>query len=132
MGLTINDLRDLYNKGHYTYKDTEHVGAIHKLPEDYVFDDELSVRQNREMVIEHNKKVDEIQVHRLRKQGELDAQLTEDVVAYIKENYELTDKQARIVEAWTYREHHAFICDYFSYIDTFADFAENLVNCADS
>ena len=50
---------------------------------------------------------------------------------YIKEYYELTDKQARIVQAWVYREHHSFMCDYFSYIDTFAEFADDLINYAD-
>ena len=131
MGLIISDIRELYEKGHYTYKDTENAGAIHKLPEDYVFDEELSVKRNREMVIEHNHKVDEIRTRRRQKQGELDKELKEDVITYIKENYDLTDQQARTVESWVYREHHAFMCDYFSYIDTFADFADDLINYAE-
>ena len=126
MGLHINDIRQLYNNGEYTVK--YDIGSNCKLPDTHIFDEELSVKRNREMVVEHNQKIDELKATQRQKQFELDKALTEDVVSYIKENYELTDKQARIVEQWVYREHHSFMCDYFSYIDTFADFAERLLN----
>ena len=125
MGLHINDIRQLYNNGEYTVK--YDIGSERKLPDTHIFDEELSVKRNREMVLEHNQKIDELKAAQRQKQLELDKALTEDVVSYIKENYELTDKQAHIVEQWVYREHHSFMCDYFSYIDTFADFAERLL-----
>lgn len=128
MSLTINDIREFYEKGHYTYKDTENPGVLRRLSADYIFDEDLSVKRNREMVIEHNQKVDEARIRRQQKQGELDCQLKEDVITYIKENYNLTDKQARIVEQRVYCDHHSFMCDYFSYIDTFADFADTIAN----
>jgi hypothetical protein len=43
------------------------------------------------------------------------------------DNYGLTEKQAYQVESFTYLEKHAFMCDYFGYIDTYADFAFMLV-----
>jgi hypothetical protein len=42
--------------------------------------------------------------------------------------YDLTEKQARILENFVYQEHHSYMGDYFSYIDTFADLADDLVN----
>lgn len=128
MGLTINDIRELYDKGHYTYRE-ELVSPGHKLSDNYIFDEELSVRRNREMVLEHNKSVDEYIALKHKKQAELDKELAEDIVSYITEYYSLTDRQARVVERFVYQEHHSFMCDYFSYIDTFAEFAETIINC---
>ena len=131
MGLHISDIREFYEKGHYTYKDNNAEVNLKRLPEDYIFDEDLSVRRNRELVAGHNKKIDYYRKNKYEKQTELDKKLTNDVVEYIKEYYELTDKQARIVESWVYREKHAFMCDYFSSIDTFAEFADDLINYAD-
>jgi collagenase-like PrtC family protease len=97
-------------------------------PENYVFDENLTVKQNREMVIKHNDEVEHLKRVKQSRQADLDRQLTEDVVAYIKENYDLTEAQARIVEMFVYREKHSFMCDYFSYIDTFAEFADDIAN----
>jgi hypothetical protein len=88
-----------------------------------VFDEELSVKRNRELAQEHNDSVDQMYRERNKKQGELDNQLTDDIVEYIMAYYDLTEKQARMVQNFVYQEHHAFMGDYFSYIDTYADFA---------
>ena len=49
------------------------------------------------------------------------------MVAYIIENYELTGAQARLVELWVYNEKHHCMNDYFVNIDTFAEFAEDIL-----
>ena len=125
--LHIDEIRELYNKGHYTYKDKINQDKK-RLPEDYVFDENLSVKRNREMVQEHNDEVERFKRIKQVKQADLNRQLTEDVVAYIKENYNLTEVQARLVEMFTDQEKHSFMCDYFSYIDTFAEFADDIAN----
>lgn len=127
MSLHISDIKVFYDRGEYTYRE-DLKNKIEKLPDNYIFDEELSVRVNREMLIEHNNKVDEYKTFKREKQAELDKQLTEDVVEYIKEYYNLSDKQARMVEQWVYREYHSFMYDYFQYVDTFAEFADDLVN----
>lgn len=127
MSLQINEILELYDKGHYTYKDPA-ASKKKKLPDNYVFDENLTVKQNREMVIQHNDEVEHLKRVKQARQADLDRQLTEDVVAYIKENYDLTEAQARLVEMWVYREKHSFMCDYFSYIDTFAEFADDIAN----
>jgi hypothetical protein len=124
MALHINDIRAKYNAGEYTCK----VNIPAKVKPDHIFDEELSVRRNRELAMEHNDNVDQMRRDKSRIQSELDQQLTDDVVEYIKEYYELDDRQARIVEGWVYREKHAFMCDYFSSVDSFAEFADILVN----
>ena len=119
MAMDISEIRAKYNEGGYTYT----MDIPKKVKPDHVFDEELSVKRNRELVIEHNDRVDLMWKQKSEKQEELYQKLTNDVVEYIMENYDLTEKQARIVENFTYQEKHAFMCDYFSYIDTFADFA---------
>ena len=122
----ISAIRDLYSQGYYT--DKIESGYDHKVPENHVFDEELSVRRNREMAIEHNAKVEEERAAHYKRQSELNKKLTEDVVAYIVDNYDLSLAQAKIVEHWVYVEKHAYMLDYFSNIDVFAAFADEVVN----
>lgn len=128
--LHINEIRAAYENGQYTYKDLT-IQDKRCLPADYVFDENLSVKRNREMVIEHNDQVEHFKRVKQAKQTEFDRKLTEDVVAYIVDAYDLTEAQARIVEMFVYREKHSFMCDYFSYIDTFAEFADDLINLSE-
>lgn len=123
MALDIDEIRNKYNAGEYTYK----VEIPKKVKPDHIFDEELSVRRNRELVIEHNDKVDQMQRDKNRKQAELSEKLTTDVVEYIKAYYDLDERQARILENFVYEHYHSFMSDYFGYIDTFADLAFQLL-----
>ena len=123
----ISEIRQKYDNGDYTYK----ADIPKKVWDGHIFDEELSVRRNREMAIEHNKKVDELQAEAQKKQNLLHWQLTDDVIKYITDNYYLSEPQARAVERFVYQEHHSFMCDYFSYIDTYASFASDLINLED-
>lgn len=123
MALDIDEIRVNYDKGAYTYK----VDIPAKVKPDHVFDEELSVKRNRELAQEHNDQVDQMWRDKNRIQGELNQRLTDDVVAYIMENYGLTEHQAKLVENFVYQQHHSSMCDYFGYIDTYADFAFMLV-----
>jgi hypothetical protein len=120
----IDEIRNNYNRGEYTYR----VDIPNKVRPDHIFDEELSVRRNRELAQEHNDNVDQLQRDKNRKQRELSEQLTKDVIEYIMAYYSLTEKQARILENFVYDEHHSYMGDYFNYIDTFASFADDLVN----
>jgi hypothetical protein len=125
MALDIDEIRVNYNKGVYTYK----VDIPKKVKPDHVFDEELSVKRNRELAQEHNDNVDRLWRNKNRIQGELNERLTYDVVVYMMENYSLTEQQAKIVENFVYQHYHSCMGDYFSYIDTFAELAESLLNC---
>jgi hypothetical protein len=123
MALDIDEIRVNYNKGVYTYK----VDIPKKVKPDHVFDEELSVKRNRELAQEHNDNVDRLWRNKNRIQGELNERLTYDVVVYMMENYDLTEQQAKIVENFVYQHYHSSMSDYFGYIDTYADFAFMLV-----
>lgn len=123
--MDLNKIREMWDSGGYTYK----VNIPKKVCDDYIFDEELSVRRNRELVKEHNDNVARLRKDANRIQGELDKRFTYDIVKYIMDNYCLNEAQARKVESFVYQEHHSYMGDYFIYIDTFAEFAESLLNC---
>lgn len=123
--MDITEIREKWNNGDYTYK----ADIPKKVWDNHVFDADLSINRNREMAREHNQKVDELRAEAQKQQNILYEQLTCDVVKYIQENYNLNKLQAREVERFVYEEHHSYMCDYFSYIDTFASFAHDIVNC---
>jgi hypothetical protein len=122
--MDIAEIRAKYFNGEYTC----YMKIPTKVAADHVFDEELSIKRNRELVDEHNEKVELMKKEHRTKQLELDKQLTKDVVDYIVDHYELSREQARIVERFTYVEKHSCMSDYFSGIDTFADFADDLIN----
>lgn len=123
--MDIQEIREKYNNGDYTYK----VDIPKKVWDDHIFDEDLSVRRNRELVKEHNDNVNRMQQDKRKKQAEFDKQFTNDIVEYIIENYNLTEKQARKVESYVYQEHHSYMGDYFCYIDDFASFAYDIITC---
>ena len=123
----IDEIRKKYNNGEYTYK----ADIPKKVWDDHIFDEELSVKRNRELAKEHNDRVTELQAEARKKQNMLDWQLTADVINYITENYSLNEAQAIKVERFVYQEHHDCMCDYFSSIDTYASFASDLINMED-
>lgn len=124
--MDIGTIRLWYDNGHYNCN----LIIPTKVKENHVFDEELSVRRNREMAVEHNQKVIAMHKEKLAKQNELDRKLTNDVVQYIVESYDISESQARIVERYVYTEKHSFMGDYFSAIDNVAEMVENVLNDA--
>ena len=111
--MDIADIRKKFNNGGYSFQ----MEIPAKVPDTHVFDEDLSVKKNREMVIEHNRKVEELRKEKNVRQGELARQLTSDVIDYISYAYDITETQARMIEAFVYKEKHSSMADYFAYID---------------
>lgn len=121
--MDISEIREKYNNGDYMYK----MEIPLKIHDGYIFDENLSVKRNREMVAEHNRKVSDMQKEKMMKQNELFCKLTEDVVEYIVDTYNINKRQAYFIESFVYTEKHAFMSDYFSYIDEVAEMVENIL-----
>lgn len=121
--LTIEEIRAKYDNGDYTYR----VSIPAKVSPTHVFDENLTIKRNAEMIKEHNAEVDRLTREARQKQNELYAQMKADVIAYLTDTWGFTQKQAEEVESFTYTEKHAFMCDYFSFIDTFAEFASSIL-----
>lgn len=122
--MDIAKIREKYNNGDYTHKHA----ILVELPVEHVFDENLSVKTNREMLEEYNCKIREQRAENRAKQAALDKQLHDDVINYLVNAYCFNKAQATLIERWVYTEHHSFMCDYFNNIDTMADFADDLIN----
>lgn len=122
--MIVQDMREKYNAGGYNPPER----VVEKLlPENHVFDEEQSVKWNREQVKDYNAGVIQrkedyhAEAARLQRQIHLDAQQV------LVEEYNLTPAQASHVENFVYREHHSYMGDYFNNLSEYGEFAEELL-----
>lgn len=121
---SIEEIKKGFYEGEYAVK----IQVPQKLGKDYVFDENISVKKNKEMIERYNRMVDEKIKERQDQCVALSRKLTNDVVAYIVGTYNMNEAQARIVEGHAYAEKHSYMGDYFSYIDDLASFVETVLN----
>lgn len=121
--MDIIEIRERYNDGCYRYD----INIPKKVIDGYVFDENLSVKRNREMVKEYNQKIDDMRNEKMDRQAELSNRLKEDVVDYIVDTYDINRAQAYFVEDFCYVEKHSYMGDYFSHIDEVAEMVENVL-----
>lgn len=124
--MDINEIKKLYESGYYNSK----ILIPPEVKEGYVFDEELSVRRNKELVVEHNKMVDDLTTKRNQDQNKLNNLLRSQVMTYMTDTYEITDRQASLVNVYVMSHYHSNMYDYFHYIDEVAELAELLVRDA--
>ena len=122
--MDISEIEQAYKNGEYSCD----IKIPEKVSLNHVFDEELSVRKNREMAIEHNKKADDIRIEYHTKVCELNRKLQNDVINYISNVYNMTKEQAHFIEGYVYAEKHSFMSDYFSSIDDAASLVEHVLN----
>ena len=124
--MDINKIRNDYNKGYYSYVESIPL----RVSEDHVFDENLSVKENRRMVEEYNENIRRQRLKMRDKQNELYRKLTNDINDYLMETYSFNEKQAQIVNAYTYTKYHAFMEEFFNNIDSVAEMVESVINAA--
>lgn len=118
----ISDIKEDWRDGKYSF----FIDIPTKVKADHVFDENLSVKKNREMAMEHNKMVDDMQAECLSKRAALEKQLRDDVVDYIVEYYSISQAQAEIIEQYVYG--NCGICkEYFNCIDEIASLTEDIL-----
>ena len=118
----ISDIKEDWIDGKYSL----FIDITATVKEDHEFDEELSIKKNREMAMEHNKMVDDMQAECLIKRAALERQLRDDVVDYIVEYYSISQAQAKIIEQYVYG--HCGMCkEYFNCIDEIASLTEDIL-----
>lgn len=120
---SIEEIRERFNNGLYSYR----VEIQNKVSESHVFDEDLSVKQNREMAIAHNNEIEKQKCEYNRRNRELFDCMRNDVIRYIMDTYSFSEKVAEIIESHVYTEKHSFMCDYFGSIDTYCDFVDSIL-----
>lgn len=122
--MDIREIAEKYRNGDYNNP----IKYGNKVAENYIFDADLTVRRNREMVAEHNARVDAERKEAYAKQAELNKKLAHDVTCYITENYDVNYQVASKIERFCYERWHSSVYDYLSQIDTIADFVEDILS----
>lgn len=78
-------LENRVRKDFYVYKDTE--PTMFKVSENHIFDEDLSVKKNREMAIAHNEKVKEQARYRMKNKDNLRKQFYTDCISCLIGTY---------------------------------------------
>jgi hypothetical protein len=120
--MDIEKIKEKIINGDYNY--TLKIPNIISLT--HIFDEDLSVRQNREMAEEHNQKVKQMREKLFQERAKRYQQLRQDVVNYIVEDYKVTLNQANIIEDFAYAQKGDEVMSYLCYIDDVATLAESL------
>lgn len=121
--MDIDVIRMHWDNGEYLSK----IAVPQRVAEGHIFDENLSVKRNREMVEEHNANVRAIQKKKMSENAALARKLTDDVVAYLMGTYHFTEAQARKIEAYVDSNYHSYMSDYFYHIDEYADFISDII-----
>lgn len=123
--MDIAEIQEKYTRGDYSF--SYDFDDLKILPPDHVFDENLSIRKNREMVEIHNVEVRQKKLDIQQKRNELMHKMRDDVVDYIMTTYRFPKKLAEFVESEVYEKEHSFMYDYFGAIDETATLIEHAI-----
>lgn len=125
---SIQSVIQNYNNGVYTCNEPR--PKYQKLQPTYVFDENLSVAKNRELVEKHNAEQKALQEAHRDKVNYLSSLLIKDAETALIHEYGLTQEQAAIINGYAYQEYHSSIFDYLNHLYELGDLASKLVNTA--
>lgn len=99
-----------------------------KYAEDYVVDENLTVKENRERVHKLNEAYRN-EAEQVRKENIDKLTLfAEDMVEYIVNEYHFTEAQARAIEQEVYSEYNDCMYDYFGGVDKVCSFVREILD----
>lgn len=127
--MTIDDIIHDYNNGVYT---PEKVVIPNKYPADYVFDENMSVKWNRECVLSENSKIDDMRKKAADEENRLCKLLRRQVIDYIALSLAEYDKNdltkgyieiATKFEARLFEDYHYNMYTYLEKVDSCLEYA---------
>lgn len=125
--MTIYALRNMYNAGYYNAPTPD--SKMKRLQDDHVFDENQSVRWNRDKVAKWNDKVDKylnsIKMEASKKQDDLHA----DAAKSLMEEFGFNQKQAEIIENHVYSDKHSCMNDYFYELKCIGELIHDVIGC---
>lgn len=126
--MSISEIERKYNDGEYTIS----VPDIKRLPDWHVFDENKSVKWNREAVAEYNKLANKQREEAIKLRAKKNSQFHMDICDYICHEYNLSMRQAELIENYVYEEKHSCMSDYFIAIDEIAELSKRIVSSKES
>ena len=126
--ITIDAIKRMYeNDGYEAIRP-----SMKKVPENHVFDEDKSVKWNREAVINWNNEVKQEMQNYRKRQNECHEELMEDIAQYLCNNYcKINHAQGLFLARWCYEEYHSCMSDFFINIYHIADFYECMFDLVD-
>ncbi|KXY51220.1 hypothetical protein AT268_32515 [Bacillus cereus] len=99
-----------------------------KFSEKHVFDEEKSVKWNREEVERQNEQVKQRKMKWNSEKSRLNAKLQNDCVQILKEDYGLNEAQAEKLYGYVYNDKHSCMHDFFIYLEEFAGVTKEILS----
>lgn len=123
---TFEGIRTRLNTKYYFPSITKRSQRPQRYPSDYVFDEDKSVKWNREEVAKANKRIDEENLQITALLNSRSQQFTLDCIAFLKSEYNLPQSIAEKVFSFVYEKYHSCISDLVSYLPEYGKFAMDI------
>lgn len=123
--MDITEIRQKYDQGGY---EPEPITIPDTVPENHVFDENMSVKWNRDQVEKHNREVKNLRIEERNREAHSENMLRTDVVNYIRGVYKFTAEQAAKIESEVYADKHSCISDYFYGADRLAELIRDVID----
>lgn len=120
--MTLTEIYDAYRNGEYNYTGE----VIKPVADGHIFDENLSVKRNREMVEEQHELAKASRTLYQAESAALDRKLNDDIEAALMEEYEITAPVAALVRGYAYQQWHSCMHDMFANLPELAEFAEKV------
>lgn len=120
----VEDIKKRYEDGEY--KGTMEYPKQRRYMEKTIFDENKSVKWNREEVARRNAERDQAFKEYREEESRQSARLTEDCIQALMFEYKFNRKQAEKIHEYTYREKHDSMNDFFIYLEEFADLCKEV------
>lgn len=104
--LTVQDVLKKEQNGEYDVK-RDQVVTLKKVTNTHIFDEDLSVKRNKELIEQNNEAFDAQSKEYLNKRRELGNQLFQDSVSALAEEHDVSTEKATVIYNYAYRESHS-------------------------
>ena len=122
---TLEDVGIDYNNGEY--ENTMKYPNKSKYKENHIFDEDQTVKWNREEVVRQNELIDLEKKAYSNESNRLNNKLYDDAVNGLMEEYKFNKKQAEKIWNYVYAEKHSHMNDVFYFAGELADIIEEVI-----
>ena len=120
----IGEIQKDYTSGCYAVPRPEMPEFV---PLGYIFDEDKSVRENREMVSTHNEAAKKARSDYRLQLDQQEIRMRNDVKEYVAGAYGMSMASADIIERYTWEEYHSAVYDYLTAIEDVAEMVSSVV-----
>lgn len=114
---SVHDIIEKYNAGGY---EPEVVNVPDVLPDDFIIDENMTVKWNKEQVQQRNKSAKEAMIENKNRQRQALDSIKKDIIGLLTRIYGLNVEQATYIECMAYEDKHSCTTDYIYESDRLA------------